>query len=524
MNAHKFITRLFKTDLNEAVFKTAPRLVTYSLLLVLFTTLFPFNFYFKNGFSVKEIADSFDNSSSLIDQLGNVLLFLPLGFGLTCLLQTRRLGATAKLAIVLIVSAGLSSTVEVLQAFLPSRAPTLSDIFTNSFGGFMGFLCFHLWKFKILNCTSALIKKSKDCLSIKKLTAGFIGYMVLTFLISSALPSTANLRNWDPNFPLLLGNEQTGDRPWQGYVSEFYMADRAISEEEVARAFSDKSFFASIGDSLVADYRLTGKGSYRDQTGHLPDLSWQGQPPKIQDGTGVFLTSSHWLETANPATSMSRRIRETSQFTLSTTVATADTAQTGPGRIVSLSSDPYYRNFTLGQEGTHLVFRLRTPVTGKNGANPELVVPDIFADTNRHHLVITYSAPVFRLYIDGLQNSHSLELTPEVALFLYLLPSRHLNASIIEGYKILYYAVIFIPLGSFLALLTIIVRGQFVFHMLLMCGGILLPSLMLESILASGSERNIRPENLLFSMLIMTGTILIFKVRAPSWLKSNMVN
>jgi len=42
-----------------------------------------------------------------------------------------------------------------------------------------------------------------------------------------------------------------------------------------------------------------------------------------------------------------------------------------------------------------------------------------------------------------------VKLTPEVALFLYLLPSRHLNASIIKGYKILYYAVIFIPLGLF---------------------------------------------------------------------------
>lgn len=489
---------------------------------MLVTTLFPFNFSFKHGFSVKEIANSFDNSSSLSDQLGNVLLFLPLGFGLTCLLQTRRLGATAKLAIVLIISAGLSFTVEILQVFLPSRAPTISDILTNSFGGSLGFLCFHLWKFRILSYTSALIKKSKGCLSIEKLTAGFIGYLVLTFLISSALPSATNLRNWDPTFPLLLGNEQTGDRPWQGYVSEFYMADRAISEEEVAQAFSDKSFFASLGDSLIADYRLTGKGSYRDQTGYLPDLSWQGQSPKVQDGTGVFLTSSHWLETANPATSMSQRIRETSQFTLSTTVATADTTQTGPGRIVSLSSDPYYRNFTLGQEGTHLVFRLRTPVTGKNGANPELVVPNIFSDTNLHHLVITYSAPVFRIYIDGLQNFHSFKLTPEVAFFLYLLPSCRLDASIIKGYKILYYAVIFIPLGSVLALITIIVRGRLIFHILLVCGGILLPSLMLESILASGSKRAINLENVLFSMVLTASAMLLVKLLTIFQLKRSL--
>jgi glycopeptide antibiotics resistance protein len=435
-------------------------------------------------------------------------LFLPLGFGFTCLLQAKKLGARAELATVLIVSAGLSFTVEVLQAFLPSRSPTLSDILTNSIGGFLGFLCFHLWRFKILSYASALIEKSKDCLSIKKLTVGFIGYMALTFLISSALQSPTNLRNWAPNFPLLLGNERTGDRPWQGYVSEVYIADRAFSQEEVVRAFSDQHYFATIGNSLLADYQLTGKGSYRDRTGHLPDLFWRGQPPDEQDGTGVFLTSSHWLETATPATSMTQRIRKTSQFTLSTTVATADTAQTGPARIVSLSSDIDHRNFTLGQERTHLVFRLRTPITGENGTYFKLVVPDIFADTNPHHLVITYAGSVLQIYTDKLQNSHSFNLSK-------LTP---------KSYKILYYGLIFIPLGYLLALIATISKGRFIFYIFLLAGGILLPSLILEGILASGRGSNIRLENLLLSILITTGTMLIFKVRVPSWLKSNIVN
>jgi len=486
----------------------APRIVTCSLLLVLFSTLFPFDFSFKDGFSVKAIAGSFNNSSNLSDRLVNVLLFLPLGFGFTGLLQTKRLGTTAKLATVLIVSAGLSFTIEVLQVFLPSRASSLSDIVTNSLGGFLGFLCFHLWRFQILSSLLALIEKSKDYLSIKKLTAGFIGYMTLAFLISSVLPSATNLKNWDLTFPLLLGNERTGDRSWQGYVSEVYIADRAISKEEVARVFSDKHFFDIIRDSLLADYQLTGKGSYRDRTGHLPDLTWRGQSPNAQDGTGVFLTSNHWLETATPATSMTQRIRETSQFTLSTTVATADTAQTGPARIISLSSDHNQRNFTLGQQGTHLVFRLRTPVTGENGVPPELVVPNIFADPNPHHLVITYSGSVLQLYIDELQNSYSFALSE-------LGP---------KSYKILYYELIFIPLGSLLALIAIISKGRLIFYIFLMYGGVLLPSLLLEGILASGSGRSISLENLLLSILITAGTMLIFKVRVPSWVKSDMVS
>jgi len=49
------------------------------------------------------------------------------------------------------------------------------------------------------------------------------------------------------NFPTAAWQRADTGPPWQGYVSEFYMADRAISEEEVGRAFSDKSFFCCIG-------------------------------------------------------------------------------------------------------------------------------------------------------------------------------------------------------------------------------------------------------------------------------------
>jgi len=155
----------------------------------------------------QRIADSFDNSSSL-RSTRKCAKVLPLGFRLTCLLQTRRLARYEP--IVLIVSAGLSSTVEVLQAFLPSRSP-LSPIFLiivlvvlASF--FCAFICSKI----LFSYTSALIKKSKDCLSIKKLTAGFIGYMNLIFVSERLAKCCRSLRNWDSTFPLLLGNEQTG--------------------------------------------------------------------------------------------------------------------------------------------------------------------------------------------------------------------------------------------------------------------------------------------------------------------------
>jgi VanZ family protein len=492
-------------DLNKFISQWTIKIIISSFTLILFSTLFPFNFLFENSFFVKEIASKFEtNSSNLSDQIGNIWLFLPLGFGLSGLLQERRLGVSAKLAIIFIICASLSSTVEVLQAFLPERASTISDIITNTIGGGLGFMCFHLWRYTIIGYILGFIERLKNSLSSKKLAAGFIGYIVLLCLISPALPNAMNLKNWDTTFPLVLGNERTGNRSWQGYISELYIGDRAISENEVARFFSDKRSFASIGDSLIASYQLAGQGSNCDQAGHLPELSWRGQPPNAQDGKGVFLASSHWLETATPATYLSQKIRETSQFTLNVIVATADITQSGPARIVSLSSGPDRRNLTIGQDKTDLVFRLRTPISGVNGTHPEIVVPGLFADTNFHHIIITYDGLSLQIYTDKLENLHSFEITP-------------------MSYKVFYYELIFIPLGCLLSLILTLYKRRFTFYIFLLFGGVLLPSLLVEGILASASGRSLNLANLATSLLVTTGTLMLFTVKAPTWLPKKAV-
>jgi glycopeptide antibiotics resistance protein len=504
MDARNQVTRSAKTEIDYLVTKWTPRIIIFSILLVLFSTLFPFDFSFKNDFSIKYIAESFKNASDLSDQIGNVLLFLPLGFGLGGLLP-RKLGVAVKVTIVLIASAGLSFTVEVLQAFLPLRASTISDIITNTTGGGLGFLCFHLWRNTIIAYALALLERIKRGLSSKKMIASFVVYMVLLCLISVGLPGAMNLKTWDKTFPLLLGNEKTGDRPWQGYISELYIADKVLSKQQVTQAFSDKSVLGNLGDSLIGSYQLSGKGNYRDRTRQLPDLSWQGQPSTSLDTKGVFLNSNHWLETKTPATPLIERIRQTSQFTLDVTLATAKTIQpVHPARIVSLSNNPSQRNFTLGQENSDLVFRLRTPISGENGANPEIVIPGFFTDTNPHHIIITYDGLFLNIYTDQTENLHTFEIAP-------------------MSYRVLYHELIFIPLGLLLALLLSVYRGQFIFYLFLLTGGILVPSLIVEGILASGSGRSMSLANVLTSTLVTGCTLLVFTMRTPNWLKKKSV-
>ncbi|NJR74514.1 MAG: LamG domain-containing protein, partial [Scytonema sp. CRU_2_7] len=319
---------------------------------------------------------------------------------------------------------------------------------------------------------------------------------------------TTNLSNWSLNYPLLIGNEPTGERPWKGYVSDVDIADRAISKNEVLQVFEHKNDSKYLGNSLLASYQLTGKGSYQDRTGQLPELLSQGQSPDIEDEKGVALSSSHWLKTREPVTFLSERIRETSQFTIMTTVATADTAQTGPARIISLSSDYLHRNFTLGQQRTDLDLRIRTPMTGANGADTKLSIPGIFADTNPHDIVITYSGATIKVYVDKSQSPYSLNLWE-------LVPKEQ---------KLFYYGLSFIPLGICLAFLTTLAKRKLTFNRLLLPCGILLPSLILEGILVSESGKSISLKNMLLSILFTAGAALILRWRASMVLRKEAFN
>jgi glycopeptide antibiotics resistance protein len=73
------------------------------------------------------------------DVLLNVLLFMPLGVSLTRRLTARRLlPRLLSLAVVFGTCCAVSYTIEVLQQFLPGRAPALRDVLANSGGGVLG--------------------------------------------------------------------------------------------------------------------------------------------------------------------------------------------------------------------------------------------------------------------------------------------------------------------------------------------------------------------------------------------------
>ncbi|MGB3653014.1 MAG: VanZ family protein [Rivularia sp. (in: cyanobacteria)] len=471
-------------------------LVILSILAVLIATLYPFNFSLPSSISKRGLVNSFDNNSFFQDQVNNVLLFLPLGFGLTGLLQKRKTKLILQIAAVILAGAALSSTVELLQIMVPSRTPTPADIINNSFGGFLGLICFYIWNSKSFKAILQRIETSNASNSISKITLFFTGYIILIFLITIPWQATTNLSGWNPSFPLMIGNERTADRGWEGYISELNITNEALRQNQVKQVFSQSNNLQNLGDSLVASYQFTGKAPYKDKTGKQPDLLWNGEST-TQNEKGVLLSRDRWLQTATPVTSLSKSISKTSEFTISTTLTTTNTEQGGPARIISLSNDSFRRNFTLGQQESDLVFRVRTPLTGANAADVKLEVPGVFNDEKPHHIVITYSKSSLTIYVDNIANIHTLNL-------LDLIPKEK---------RFFYYGLTFIPFGLCLALLTTLARRKINFYRLMLPAGILLPSLILEGTLVQESGKDISPKNLLLGILFTAGTMLILKAR-----------
>ncbi|VEP12676.1 putative integral membrane protein [Hyella patelloides LEGE 07179] len=483
--------------------------VIISLLLILAVTLFPFDFS-PEKLSIQEITKGFHHVSNPLDFIVNILLFIPFGFSCSWLMQLKNRSGIEKILAVLGISVSLSTIIEVLQLFLSGRFSTKADIIANGLGGFLGCLSLILWHFYL----SDSFTRSRKFLKPRYLVLCLISYLIMMVWVTIPLSNATTLDNWNTNFPLVLGNEATGDRPWQGYIDRLAIFDRPFSEEDVQYFFTEGSFALSTPNSLIAFYQLSAKGGYRDSTGKLPALTWQGhsfsERKAKRTKEAVYVTDSQWLATPIPSSLISSKIRRTSQFTLCTIVATAKPEQTGPARIISLSSDPYHRNFTLAQEDKDLVFRLRTPLAGENGTNVEFLIPDVFQDTNYHRLAIAYDDSVVKIYIDELNRIYSWQLMPEAAFLAKSFLTRFSYEGMLS-YKILYYLLVFAPLGSLLGLLSLMLRGKLMLCSLLLGVGIVFPAGALQSFLATGNHTNLNSTNFWLSIAIALSTFFLVR-------------
>jgi hypothetical protein len=78
--------------------------------------------------------------------------------------------------------------------------------------------------------------------------------------------------------------------------------------------------------------------------------------------------------------------------------------QTGPARIMTLSLDHRYRDFTIGQEAADLILRLRTPASDLNGTvddAPVARIPEVFRSMRWFTIGLRIEPGQLELSVDG---------------------------------------------------------------------------------------------------------------------------
>jgi VanZ family protein len=73
--------------------------------------------------------------------------------------------------------------------------------------------------------------------------------------------------------------------------------------------------------------------------------------------------------------------------------------QFGPARILTISRDPWERNLTIGQEGSNVIIRVRTPNTDRNG-NPPYEIENVFSTTDTTHIGLHIGDGRIRVHIN----------------------------------------------------------------------------------------------------------------------------
>lgn len=149
---------------------------------------------------------------------------------------------------------------------------------------------------------------------------------------------------------------------------------------------------------------LEGGGS------QINDLSTQGDPLNltIADSISAELLENGGLEisgtTSISSTGAAKIINactSANEITLETWLTPESVNQSGPARILSLSTDTLNRNFTLGQENDRFDVRLRTTDTNSNGV-PSLTVPASTVKQELTHVVYTRASDASAIiYING---------------------------------------------------------------------------------------------------------------------------
>ncbi len=145
-----------------------------------------------------------------------------------------------------------------------------------------------------------------------------------------------------------------------------------------------------------------------DQSGVLPqhDLTIADPGNVTWSADHLTVNTATALSTAGAATKVATRAVASGELTVEAWIKPANTTQNGPARIITMSPDPYYRNFMLGQEANTFAARFRADgeMDWDNGS------PTVFTTAGTATAALTHVVHTHRsdgaevIYVDGVEN------------------------------------------------------------------------------------------------------------------------
>lgn len=235
------------------------------------------------------------------------------------------------------------------------------------------------------------------------------GNLLAIFMLWKNYDSTI-LKGWDCDYPLLIGNEASGDRPWIGRIRGLAMYATGLAASDVKQLSGSPlteegvELRQSLGALLFYNFDAAEDNISPQLLPTVPTfaLEYPGEPGAwaLEDGA-LSLKSPTVLKLSDSFRSLCEAIVRERAFTAEIEIARPGPPQGGPARILSSSASPLLRNFTLGEEYGVLVLRIRTPWTGENGERLALTSESEVLSANWSHVVFGFQSGSAFMFVDG---------------------------------------------------------------------------------------------------------------------------
>ncbi len=453
-------------------------MVTYlSFLAILITTLFPYDIWVEADWMQQIRSVSWEwgliRSNIWRDIIANVVVFIPVGMGLT--LTRLAKGGSAARALSGAALGGLLLTcfVENVQIFLVLRASSLNDIVANTVGAILGALL-------VIGIARSRWEKLSQLLPGQLSARGYALWLLVALgaalLAFDAGVGEARLAGWESNYHLSLGNEFEGGRPWMGSIRSLRLSTGTLT--------------------------LTPDSLDLETVRHYDKALHFGKPDSLSD---IFSSGERdWWRSAAPMARFLNLVQKNQQFSISLALRSDELRQSGPSRILTFSDGFDYRDLTIGQQGDALAIRLRTRLSGPTAVRPQMYLLGFFVPGQWQSLKIDYDRGGIRISGEKELRSVSFELSPTLSLAYRILPMDYsslvINSRFNWLYPLFFAALFFFPVGVSLHLRQNGAKGS----RWQTLAGVVLPAILFCLIAWGLNAGRLPIENWFFSIL-MTG-------------------